>query len=85
MVEFNERHQSWLADQELLYSHRADDFRALGEKTRWLHTVWSAAALVRSESTAPVFRRMALKRLRKLVGEEVYWSGRLPPWIPMSR
>jgi hypothetical protein len=30
-------------------------------------------------------RRLALKRLRELVGDEAYYAGNLPPCVPIWR
>jgi hypothetical protein len=50
-----------------------------------LYRVWDAIRDARCESFYITTRRMALKRLRDLIGPEAYYAGHLPPYVPTWR
>jgi hypothetical protein len=73
------------------------DMRQPGEPARWwdlrtalqeadhLYQIWDTVRDARCEYYYVTVRRQALKRLRELLGEEAYYSGRLPPYVPLWR
>jgi hypothetical protein len=73
------------------------DMRQPGEPARWwelrtalqetdyLYQVWDTVRDARCEYYYVTVRRQALKRLREMLGEEAYYSGRLPPYVPTWR
>jgi hypothetical protein len=73
------------------------DIRQPGEPARWwelrtalqetdyLYQVWDTVRDARCEYYYVTVRRQALKRLREMLGEEGYYSGRLPPYVPVWR
>lgn len=77
--------------------HRHLDHRQAGEPARWcelsdalretnaLYQVWDTVRDARCEYHYITMRRHALKRLRETLGEEAYYAGRLPPYVPLWR
>jgi hypothetical protein len=73
------------------------DVRQPGEPSRWgelrsalqetdhLYQVWDTVRDARCEYYYVTVRRQALKRLREMIGEEAYYSGHLPPHVPVWR
>ena len=55
------------------------------EETEWLHAVWVLIGDARNPSYYTSSRRLSLQRVREMVGEEAYHSGRLPPYVPVWR
>jgi hypothetical protein len=50
-----------------------------------LYHVWDTVRDTRCEYYYVTVRRQALKRLRDLLGEQAYYSGKLPPHVPLWR
>jgi hypothetical protein len=48
-----------------------------------LYQVWDAVRDARCDYYYVAVRRQALKRLREMIGEEAYYSGCLPPYVPI--
>jgi hypothetical protein len=96
-----ERFPDRAAINDLLSFNRAYrqhiDVRQPGEPGRWLeirnalqetdhlYQVWDTVRDARCEYYYVTVRRTALKRLRELVGEDAYYSGKLPPHVPVWR
>lgn len=58
--------------------------RALTE-TDQLYMIWDAVRDIKSEFYYVSIRRTRLAELRKVLGEEAYYAGRLPPHVPIWR
>lgn len=54
-------------------------------ETDQLHQVWCAARDARCTYYYVTVRRQALLLLRDLLGEEAFYSGRMPPYVPVWR
>jgi hypothetical protein len=52
-------------------------------ETDRLYQVWDAVRDARCDYYYVNVRRQALERLRELVGDEAYYSGDLPPCVPL--
>src|SRR6185295_7948013 len=73
------------------------DMRQPGEPARWwelrtalqetdhLYQVWDTVRDARCEYYYVTVRRQALKRLRELLGEDSYYTAKLPPYVPLWR
>jgi hypothetical protein len=59
------------------------ELRAVVEETDRLYHVWDKVRDARCPYYYVTVRRQALKRLRELVGEDSYYSGNLPPCVPL--
>jgi len=54
----------------------------IGRENNVLHNIWEEAATATNNCYADHMRRRALRSLKGLIGDEAYYSGRLPPPIP---
>jgi hypothetical protein len=61
------------------------DLRVALQEADRLYQIWDAVRDARCDYYYVVVRRQALKRLRNLVGEEMYYEGNLPPCAPLWR
>ena len=61
------------------------ELRSALQETDHLYQIWDTVRDARCEYYYVTVRRQALKRLREMLGEEAYYSGRLPPYVPMWR
>lgn len=59
------------------------ELRAVVEETDRLYRVWDKVRDARCPYYYVTVRRQALKDLRELVGEAAYYSGNLPPCVPL--
>jgi hypothetical protein len=55
------------------------------QETDRLYQVWDTVRDARCDYYYVTVRRQALKRLREMLGEEAYYSGCLPPHVPVWR
>ena len=61
------------------------EVRAILQETDQLYQIWDTVRDARCEYYYVTVRRQALKRLREALGDEAYFSGRLPPHVPLWR
>ena len=61
------------------------EVRAALQETDQLYQVWDTVRDARCEYYYVTVRRQALKRLRDTIGENAYYSGVLPPFVPLWR
>jgi hypothetical protein len=61
------------------------ELRVALQETDRLYQIWDNVRDARCDYYYVTVRRQALKRLRDLVGEEAYYSGNLPPCVPLWR
>ena len=55
------------------------------QETDYLYQVWDTVSDSRSEYYYVTVRREALKNLRDMIGEDAYYTGELPPYVPLWR
>ena len=61
------------------------EFREAVQEADRLYQVWDNVRDARCDYYYVTVRRQALKKLRETVGEDAYWSGCLPPHVPVWR
>jgi hypothetical protein len=61
------------------------ELRTALQETDYLYQIWDTVRDARCEYYYVTVRRQALKRLREMLGEEAYYSGQLPPYVPLWR
>jgi hypothetical protein len=61
------------------------DLRLTMQETDRLYQIWDTVRDARCDYYYVTVRRQALKHLRELVGDEAYYSGSLPPCVPLWR
>jgi len=55
------------------------------QETDQLYQIWDTVRDARCEYYYVTVRRQALKKLREMLGEEAYYNGQLPPYVPLWR
>jgi len=61
------------------------ELRMALEETEQLYQIWDAVRDARCDYYYVHVRRQALKRLREQIGDQAYYSGDLPPCVPLWR
>jgi hypothetical protein len=85
LLAFNRAYRQHLdVRQPLELVHWWEVHAALQETDQLFH-IWNQVRDARCEYYYVNVRRQALKRLRELVGKEAYYSGNLPPCVPLWR
>lgn len=82
---FNRAYRSDLSEQMALDRLHAEELRGAIHETDQLYHIWTAVRDARSEFYYVPVRRRALLSVRRLVGDEAFYSGRLPPHVPTWR
>lgn len=83
MLSFNRAYRQYIdARQAVELAHWWEHQQTLQE-TEDLYQIWDTVRDARCEYYYVTVRRQALKRLRDLLGEEAYYSGQLPPYVPV--
>lgn len=81
---FNREFHEHVRMRALGEPHRQDLSNALQEANE-LYRLWDTLRDARCEYFYITARRQALSRLRDMLGAEAYYSGKLPPYVPLWR
>ena len=82
---FNRAYRQKLATRQLTESGRWWELQAAIQESDRLYEVWDLVRDARCDYYYVTVRRAALKRLRAAIGEEAYYSGQMPPHVPVWR
>ncbi len=82
---FNRAYRSDLCARLVLDPVHAEDLRNAIQETDQLYHVWDAIRDTRCDYYYVTVRRQALLLLKQLVGNESFYSGQLPPHVPVWR
>jgi hypothetical protein len=85
LLVFNRAYRSYIELRQPTEMAHVSDLRAVQREVDYLYQVWDAVRDARCEYYYVTVRRQALKHLRELLGEEAYYSGQLPPHVPVWR
>jgi hypothetical protein len=85
MLAFNRSYRQHMDACQPVNLSRWWEFRAVLQETDQLYQIWDTARDARCDYYYVTVRRQALKKLRELVGAEVYYSGEMPPYVPLWR
>jgi hypothetical protein len=85
LLAFNRAYRRHIDVRKPLELSRWWEYHSLLQETEQLYRIWDAVRDARCEYYYVTIRREALKQLRELVGPEVYYSGQLPPPVPVWR
>lgn len=85
MITFNRALRTHIDGRQHLETDRGDTYRAMLRETDDLFKVWDAVRDSRCDSFYVTTRRLALKRLRDMIGADAYYAGNLPPYVPTWR
>jgi len=66
-------------------SDRQDFLRLVLKENEELYNIWSACSDARSEFTYVPYRREALRKMKKLMGEDKFVLGEMPDYVPSWR
>jgi hypothetical protein len=83
LLAFNRRYRQLIDVRKPLELVHGRELRVALQETDHLYQVWDKVRDARCPYYYVTVRRQALKRLRDLVGEESYYSGNLPPCVPL--
>jgi len=85
LLAFNRSFQKDLKERLVLDRVHAADLQTTLDETEQLFQVWDAVREARCEYYYVTARRQALQQLRNLVGMDAFYSGQLPPHVPVWR
>jgi hypothetical protein len=85
LLSFNRAYRQHLTIRQPLELVRWWELRAALQETDHLYQIWDTVRDARCDYYYVTVRRQALKKLRKLVGEDDYYNGRLPTHVPLWR
>jgi hypothetical protein len=83
MITFNRAYHQQLVNRQKLEVAYEREMRVAVEETERLYAIWDLVRDSRTEFYYVAVRREAMKKLREMVGSQVYYSGCLPPHVPM--
>jgi hypothetical protein len=85
LLAFNRCLQKDLKERLALDRIHAADLQAALEETEQLFQIWDAVREARCEYYYVTARRQALQQLRNLIGMDAFYTGQLPPHVPLWR
>jgi hypothetical protein len=85
LLAFNRSYRQNVDARRAMESHRESELTATLEETDRLYQAWDQLREARTDYYFVTLKRQALKRLRELVGVEAYYSGVMPPYVPIWR
>jgi hypothetical protein len=85
LLAFNRAYRDSLANRLSLDAVHAEELRAALAETDQLYRIWDTVRDARCEYYYVTYRRQALQQLRQLVGPQAFYSGQLPPHVPLWR
>lgn len=83
LLAFNRNYRRRLDLRQPLELVHGWELRIALQETDRLYQIWDRVRDARCPYYYVTVRRQALKQLRELVGEEAYYSGDLPPCVPL--
>jgi hypothetical protein len=85
MLAFNRAYRDSVNQRLEIDMLHADELRTILAETDLLYRIYDAIRDARCEYFYVTYRRQALAQLRDLVGLESYYTGQLPPHVPLWR
>jgi hypothetical protein len=85
LLAFNRAYRQQIDNRQAVELAHWWELREAVQEADRLYHIWDTLRDARCEYYYVTVRRQALKRLRDLIGEEAYYSGRLPPYVPVWR
>jgi hypothetical protein len=85
LLSFNRAFRQNIDARQSLETSREWELREALQETDRLYKIWDTLRDARCDYYYITLRRQALKRLRELVGNEGYYSGVMPPYVPIWR
>jgi len=85
LLAFNRAYRETLSTRLALDMVHAEELSAAMRETDQLYRIWDLVRDARGEYYYVSYRRQALQQLRDMVGAEAFYSGNLPPNVPLWR
>ena len=85
MLSFNRAYRQYIDIRQSVELAHWWEHQATLQETEQLYQIWDTVRDSRCEYYYVTVRRQALKRLREQLGEHAYYSGQLPPYVPVWR
>jgi hypothetical protein len=85
MMAFNRTYHETIAKRLELDRIHAEELRQALHETDQLHRVWNTVHEINCPYYYVTYRRQALRQLRDLIGEQAFYTGNLPPHVPLWR
>jgi len=85
LLAFNRAFRQHIDVRKPLELLHGSELRTALRETDHLYKIWDAVRDARCDYYYITVRRLALKRLRDLIGNEAYYSADLPPCVPLWR
>ena len=85
LLEFNRKYLKHLEKEVIWNQDRRHHWDQAIAETKYLHNVWDTARDARCEYYYVTIRRLSLKKLKDMIGDEAYWEADLPPYVPIWR
>jgi hypothetical protein len=85
LLAFNRTYRQHLDNRQALEQTYWWELREAVQEPERLYQIWDTVRDARCDYYYVTVRRQALKKLRETVGEDAYWSGCLPPHVPVWR
>lgn len=85
MLSFNRAYRQYIDSRQSVELPHWWEHQATLQETEQLYQIWDTVRDSRCEYYYVTVRRQALKRLREQLGEHAYYSGQLPPYVPVWR
>jgi hypothetical protein len=85
MLSFNRAYRQYIDTRQTVELSHWWEHQATLQETEQLYQIWDTVRDARCEYYYVTVRRQALKRLREQLGPSNYYSGQLPPYVPVWR
>jgi hypothetical protein len=85
LLSFNRAYRQHIDVRQPAEPARYWELRTALQETDELYLVWDTARDARCDYYYVTVRRQALKKLRDLIGMDAYYSGQMPPYVPLWR
>ena len=85
LLAFNRLYREGLHNRLNVDRVHSEDLKAALSETDFLYRVWDKVRDARCEYYYVTYRRQALQELRDMVGARAYYTGQLPPHVPLWR
>jgi hypothetical protein len=85
LLSFNRAYRQYIDTRQAVELSHWWEHQATLQETEQLYQIWDTVRDARCEYYYVTVRRQALKRLREQLGPQHYYSGQLPPHVPVWR
>jgi hypothetical protein len=85
MLAFNRTYHDSVHSRQSVDMLHSEELQVILAETDQLHRVYEAVRDARCDYYYVTYRRQALNQLRDLIGLEAYYTGQLPPHVPLWR